>query len=54
MLDFDKKIAMLCSIALFEFSLRHKKEMPELSLEARKISDAIDEMIESRLFEKEN
>ena len=54
MLNIDKRTAMLCSIALFEFSLTHKKDLPELSKEARKISDAIDEMIESKLFEMEN
>lgn len=52
MLDFDKKIAMLCSIALFEFSLSHKKDLPELSKAARTISDAIDEMIADNLFEE--
>lgn len=47
-------MAMLCSIALYEYSLKHKKDLPELSKEARKISDAIDEMIAAKLFDKEN
>ena len=54
MLSTDTKIAMLCSIALFEFSLNHKKDLPWMAKEARKISDAIDEMIDSKQFEKEN
>lgn len=54
MLSTDTKIAMLCSIALFDFSLNHKKDFPELSRLARKISDAIDDMIAYGLFEKEN
>lgn len=54
MLSSDTMIAMLCSIALFEFSLNHKKDWPETADMARKISDAIDEMIASNLFEKEN
>lgn len=54
MINFDEYIAMLCSIALFEFSLNHKKGLPELSEAARKISDAIDEMIASKIFQQEN
>ena len=54
MSSIDAKIAMLCSIALFEFSLNHKNGLPELADAARKISDAIDEMIASNIFEKEN
>lgn len=54
MLNIDEKVAMLCSIALFEFSLNHKKSLPGLAKEARKMSDAIDEMIADKLFEKEN
>lgn len=53
MLNIDMHIAMLCSIALFEFSLNHK-DLPGLAKEARKISDAIDDMIKLKLFEKEN
>ena len=50
----DVKVAMLCSIALFEFFLHHKKDLPETAKLAREISDAIDDIIESNLFEKEN
>ena len=54
MLSTDTKIAMLCSIALVEFALNHKKDLPGMAAEAMKISDAIDEMIAAKLFEKEN
>lgn len=54
MFNIDEKIAMLCSIALFEFSINHEKSVPRLAKEARKISDAIDKMIAAKLFEKEN
>lgn len=54
MLNTDRKIATLFSIALYEFYLTHKKELPGLSEAARKISDEIDEMIDANLFEKEN
>lgn len=54
MLNIDEKIASLCSIALYEFSLNHKKDSPWMADAARKISDAIDEMIASNQFEKEN
>ena len=54
MYNIDKKVACLCSIALFEFYGRHKKDLPGLAEEARKISDAIDDMIESNLFKEEN
>ena len=50
MLNTDGKIAMLFSMALFEFSLNHKKDFPELAKVARKISDEIDEMIDANLF----
>lgn len=53
MLSTDTKIAMLCSIALFEFSLNHKKDLPGMADAARKISDAIDDMIASKRFEEE-
>ena len=54
MLNIDEHIAMLISIALYEFSLNHKKSRPVLAREAGKISDVIDEMIEANVFEKEN
>lgn len=54
MISIDEKTAMLCSVALFELSLRHKEDMPRLAEEAMIISDAIDKMIESKLFKKEN
>lgn len=54
MLDLDKKVAALCSIALYEFYLTHKKDLPALSKAAREISDAIDDMIKLKLLGKEN
>ena len=54
MLSTDTMIAMLCSIALFEYSLNHKKDLPRAAKTAREISDAIDDMIVSKQFEKEN
>ena len=54
MLDFDKKIAELCPIALYEFYLTHKKDLPALSEAAREISYAIDDMIKLKLLGKEN
>lgn len=54
MLDFDKKIAALCSIALYEFYLTHKKELPALSEVARELSNAIDDMIKLKLIGKVN
>lgn len=51
MLDFDKKIAELCAIALYEFYLTHKKDMPALSEAAREISNEIVDMIAAK-FEK--
>lgn len=54
MITIDEKSAKLCSIALLEFYLNNKNNFPGMSEEARKISGAINEMIESRLFEKEN
>lgn len=54
MVNIDKHLAMLISVALFEFSLNHKKSVPKLAREARKISDVIDKLIEAKLFEKEN
>lgn len=50
----DVHVAILCSVALFEFSLIHKKDLPELAKLAREISDAIDDIIDSKLFEKDN
>lgn len=50
----DVKVAMLCSIALFEYSVHHKKDLPEMAKLAREISDAIDDVVESITFEKEN
>lgn len=47
-------VAMLCSIALFEYSINHKKDLPETAKLAREISDVIDDIIESNLFGKEN
>ena len=54
MLDFDKKIAELCSIALYEFYLTHKKELTALSEVARELSNAIDDMIKLKLIGKVN
>lgn len=50
----DVKVAMLCSIALFEFSVHHKKDLPEMAIVAREISVSIDDIVMSSLFEKEN
>lgn len=50
----DAKIALLCSIALFEFSLNHKNDLPWMADAARKISEALDVMIAFNQFEKEN
>ena len=47
MLNTDRKIATLFSIALYEFYLTHKKELPGLSEAAREISYAIDDMIKT-------
>ena len=41
-------------LSTFEFSLNHKKDVSWMAEEARKISDAIDEIIAAKLFEKEN
>lgn len=54
MVNIDKHIAMLISIALFEFSLNHKKSCPGPAKEARKIRAVIDEMIKANYFEEEN
>lgn len=54
MMKIEEKIAVLCSIALYEFYLRHREDLPGMAGDARKISDAIDDMIESELFQKEN
>lgn len=54
MMKIDEKIARLCSLALYEFYIRHKEDLPGMAGDARKISDAIDDMIESELFKKEN
>ena len=54
MLDFDMRIAELCSIALYEFYLTHKKELPALSEAAREICYAIDDMIKLKLLGKVN
>lgn len=50
----DVKVAMLCSLALFEFFVHHKKDLPEMAKVAIEMSNAIDDIVESFLFKKEN
>ena len=53
-MNIDENIAWLCSIALYEFSIRHKDDLSGMAEDAKKISVAIEEMILSRVFRKEN
>lgn len=41
-----KNFVMMCSMALFEYSMNHKNDAPDLAEYARLLSDGLDNVID--------